>query len=58
MLEYEVLENHKREYLEEAVAKASKAGWKLQGGVSVAMDPDGYFYAQAVVKESPDAKTD
>lgn len=47
-----------------SVASALADGWKLQGGVSVAVNGDGYLvYAQAVVRvsapePSPEAETD
>lgn len=52
-MEYKILESWDREDLEENVNQALGEGWKLQGGIGIATDLEGYnLYCQAMVKKT------
>ena len=51
-MEYTVVSENSVDKLEQYVAAYLSEGWKLQGGVSVAVDQGRYEYVQAMIKES------
>ena len=51
-MKYQIVETSSAKSLEAHINRFLAEGWKLQGGVSSVYNASGYYYMQAIVKES------
>ena len=51
MEEYKIVNGNDKEDVETRIIQAMRAGWELQGGISITQSPSDVIYAQALKRE-------